>query len=115
MQQKIVIKVSMHSSKRRTEALQVAAAANGVTSVALHGPEKDKLVIVGDGVDAVCLTKALRKKLCHASIDIVEEVKDSPPCKKPVPELIIYCQPPQVEYYRVVPVPDPDPAPCTIM
>ncbi|KAK9046267.1 hypothetical protein V6N11_052159 [Hibiscus sabdariffa] len=118
MKQKIVLKVSMHCSKCRTKALKVAAVAYGVTSVALDGPEKDKLVILGDGVDAACLTEALRKKLCHASIEIVEEVKDPKPEKpaappKPAQETILCWQPPQVEYYRVVP--DPAPAPCSIM
>ncbi|XP_039014102.1 heavy metal-associated isoprenylated plant protein 47-like [Hibiscus syriacus] len=115
MKQKIVIKVSMHCRKCRKKALQVAAVAYGVTSVALHGPEKDKLMILGDGVDAACLTEALRKKLCHASIEIVEQVKDPEPSKpeKSTKPPIIYHQPPQVEYYRVVP--DPSPPPCTIM
>ncbi|XP_038996181.1 heavy metal-associated isoprenylated plant protein 47-like [Hibiscus syriacus] len=115
MQQKIVIKVSMHCRKFRRKALQVAAVAYGVTSVALHGPEKDKLMILGDGVDAACLTEALRKKLCHASVEQVEQVKDPEPSKPDKsPKLpILCCQPPQVEYYRVVP--DPTPAPCTIM
>ncbi|XWS08153.1 hypothetical protein CRYUN_Cryun41cG0055900 [Craigia yunnanensis] len=76
MKQKIVIQVSMHCDKCRTKALKIAAAADGVASVALHGPEKDKLMIVGDGVDAACLTSSLRKKLSHASLETVEEVKD---------------------------------------
>ncbi|KAH1063129.1 hypothetical protein J1N35_028116 [Gossypium stocksii] len=122
MKQKIVIKVSMHCSKCRTEALQVAAVAYGVNSVALHGPEKDKLMILGEGVDVACLTEALRKKLCHATVEIVEEVKEpSPPTPTPTPPApptpppqIIYCQqPPQFECFRVVA--DPSPAPCTIM
>ncbi|KAK8691171.1 hypothetical protein V6N13_074690 [Hibiscus sabdariffa] len=114
MKQKIVLKVSMHCSKCRTKALKVAAVAYGVISVALEGAEKDKLVIIGDGVDAACLTEALRKKLCHASIEIVEEVKDPKPEKKEDKKELCICWPPhQVEYYRVVP--DPAPAPCTIM
>ncbi|XVF03688.1 hypothetical protein REPUB_Repub05bG0015100 [Reevesia pubescens] len=112
MKQKIVIKVSMHCRKCRTKALEIAAVADGVTSVALHGPEKDKLMIEGDGVDAPCLTASLRKKLCHASLEIVEEVKEKKPTPTPTP--IVYCQQqPQVEYYRIVA--DPSPAPCTIM
>ncbi|TYI31811.1 hypothetical protein ES332_A04G011600v1 [Gossypium tomentosum] len=110
MKQKIVIKVSMHCSKCRTEALQVAAVAYGVNSVALHGPEKDKLMILGEGVDVACLAEELRKKLCHATIEIVEEVKEpSPPTPTPTPTppasltpppQIIYCQqPPQFECY----------------
>ncbi|XVE50791.1 hypothetical protein DITRI_Ditri01bG0191400 [Diplodiscus trichospermus] len=76
MKQKIVIKVSMHCDKGRTKALKIAAAADGVVSVALHGPEKDKLMITGEEIDAVCLTSCLRKKFCHATIETVEEVKD---------------------------------------
>ena len=89
--------------------------------MALHGPEKDKLMIIGDGVDAACLTESLRKKLCHASIEIVEEVKEvkkqppKPPTPTPNPNPVVYYCPqqPQVEYYRVVS--DPSPGPCTIM
>ena len=89
--------------------------------MALHGPEKDKLMIIGDGVDAACLTESLRKKLCHASIEIVEEVKEvkkqppKPPTPNPKQNPVVYCCPqqPQVEYYRVVS--DPSPGPCTIM
>lgn len=76
--------------------------------MALHGPEKDKLMIQGEGIDAACLTSCLRKKLCHAILETIEEVKDA---KKPDP-IICYCQP-QVDYDRVVP--DHSPAPCTIM
>ncbi|XVF03689.1 hypothetical protein REPUB_Repub05bG0015200 [Reevesia pubescens] len=124
--QKIVIKVSMHCRKCRTKALEIAAVADGVTSVALHGPEKDKLMIEGDGVDAACLTASLRKKLCHASLELVEEVKEKkppkpptptpppPPPPPPTPNSIVCCQQqPQVEYYRIVA--DPSPPPCTIM
>ncbi|XP_021287408.1 heavy metal-associated isoprenylated plant protein 47-like [Herrania umbratica] len=115
MKQKIIIKVSMHCSKCRTKAMKIASVADGVTSVALHGPEKDKLMIEGDGVDAACLTSSLRKKLCHASLEIVEEVKEKneEPPKSPTP--IIHCpQPqPQFEYFTVVS--EPPPGPCTIM
>ncbi|XVE50789.1 hypothetical protein DITRI_Ditri01bG0191200 [Diplodiscus trichospermus] len=120
MKQKIVIKVSMHCSKCRTKALKVAAVADGVISVALHGPEKDKLMIVGDGVDAAELTGSLRKKLCHASLETVEEVKEKKDEKpKPTPSnppnpVVLHCsQQPQVECYKVVA--DPPPGPCTIM
>ncbi|XVF77265.1 hypothetical protein PTKIN_Ptkin14bG0029400 [Pterospermum kingtungense] len=65
----------MKGSKSRTKALQIAAVADGVQSVGLHGPEKDQLMIVGDGVDAAGLTHSLRKKFSHASLEIVEEVK----------------------------------------
>ncbi|XWS11315.1 hypothetical protein CRYUN_Cryun38cG0073000 [Craigia yunnanensis] len=127
MKQKIVIHVSMHCDKYRTKALKIAAAADGVVSVALHGPEKDKLMIVGDGVDAVSLTSSLRKKLSHASLETVEEVKDKKveDQKKDAGKknedkkdskaitLIVCCPQPQLEFFTVVA--DPHPSPCTIL
>lgn len=41
----------------------------------LEGEEKDKLVVIGDGVDAVKLTHCLRKKVGNADIVSVAEVK----------------------------------------
>ncbi|XWS51775.1 hypothetical protein CRYUN_Cryun11dG0012100 [Craigia yunnanensis] len=114
MKQKIVINVP-NCKKCRTKALTIAAVADGVTSVALHGPQKDELMIIGEGIDAACLTSSLRKKLCHASLETVEEVKEIPkePATPPTLDPIIdHCQP-QVEYYTVVA--DPSPGPCTIM
>ncbi|XVE50787.1 hypothetical protein DITRI_Ditri01bG0190900 [Diplodiscus trichospermus] len=118
MKQKIVIKVSMHCSKCRKKALKIAAKADEVISVALHGPEKDRLMIVGDEVDIANLTRSLKKKLCHAKIETVEEVKETKkeePKPTPAPNpVVIHCsQQPQVEYYRVVA--DPPPIYCTIM
>ncbi|XVF77848.1 hypothetical protein PTKIN_Ptkin14bG0080100 [Pterospermum kingtungense] len=117
-QQKIIIQVSLHCSKCRTKALKIAAVADGVTSVAFHGPEKDKLLIIGDGVDAACLTACLRKKLCYASLEIVEEEKEEKkePAKSEPPKdpIVCYCpQQPQFECYKVVA--DPSRGPCTIM
>ncbi|XP_031247328.1 ATP-dependent 6-phosphofructokinase 2-like [Pistacia vera] len=53
--QKIVMKVQMNCTKCRAQALQVAADADGVNILALEGAEKDKVVVIGDGVDAVKL------------------------------------------------------------
>lgn len=47
--------------------------------------EKGQLVVIGDRVDPVCLAKSLRKKLCHAKIVSVEEVKKPEQEKKPAP------------------------------
>ncbi|KAJ4837232.1 hypothetical protein Tsubulata_027961 [Turnera subulata] len=76
MKQKIVIKVSMHCDKCRTKALKIAAVSqgdHGVISVALEGDEKDKVVVIGERVDAACLTSRLKKKVNYASILSVEE------------------------------------------
>ncbi|GLT56984.1 hypothetical protein SLA2020_299930 [Shorea laevis] len=113
VQQKIVIKVSMNCDKCRTKALKIAAGAEGVTSVALQGPDKDKLVVEGDGVDAACLTKSLRKKLCHAILETVEKVKPKEEKKKEPECKIVWCHPecktvccyqPQADLFKVVPV-----------
>ena len=56
----------------------------GVTfSVAWEGGDKDKVVVIGDGVDAATLTRNLRKKLVFADLLSVEEVKEK---KKDVKE-----------------------------
>ncbi|KAI4298851.1 hypothetical protein L6164_032366 [Bauhinia variegata] len=73
MKQKIVMKVSMNCQKCKTKALKVVAAANGVNFMGLEGD--DKVVVVGDGVDAVKLAKALRKKIGHTDILSLGEVK----------------------------------------
>ncbi|XP_059444551.1 heavy metal-associated isoprenylated plant protein 47-like [Corylus avellana] len=78
MKQKIVIKVQVVCDKCRTKALKIAAAADGVASVALEGPERDQVVVIGNEVDVSCLTNSLRKKVGHASIVSVEEVKPKP-------------------------------------
>ena len=48
----------------------------GVSLVSLEGADKDQIVVIGEGVDSVCLAMALRKKSYHAEIMNVEEVKD---------------------------------------
>ncbi|TYH75113.1 hypothetical protein ES332_D05G451000v1 [Gossypium tomentosum] len=74
MKQKMVLKVQMNCEKCRTQALTIAAATQGVISMAIQGKEKDELV--GDGVDSVKLTRCLRKKLHHATILTIEEIKE---------------------------------------
>ena len=43
------------------------------------GDGKDRLEVVGDGIDAVRLASCLRRKIGHAEILQVEEVKDKKP------------------------------------
>ncbi|KAI9076089.1 hypothetical protein K1719_021723 [Acacia pycnantha] len=69
MKQKIVMKVHMSSQKCRTKALKLVASVNGVSFVGLEGDEKEKVVVIGDGVDAVKLTNCLRKKVYDISVD----------------------------------------------
>jgi len=51
-----------------------SSCAAGVQSVAIEGRERNHLVVVGDGLDAVSLTSYLRKKVGAAQIVQVEVV-----------------------------------------
>ncbi|XP_028804574.1 heavy metal-associated isoprenylated plant protein 47-like [Neltuma alba] len=75
MKQKITMKVVMHCQKCRAKALTVAAGSNGVDFVGLEGQEKDRVVVIGNGVDAAGLASCMRKKVGHADIISVTEVK----------------------------------------
>ncbi|KAK2639926.1 hypothetical protein Ddye_027721 [Dipteronia dyeriana] len=45
----------------------------GVISVAWEGEDKDKVVVIGDGVDAVTLTRSLSKKLGFADLLFIQQ------------------------------------------
>lgn len=47
----------------------------GVDFVGLEGSEKDKVVAIGEGVDAVKLAAGLRKKVGHTDLISVAEIK----------------------------------------
>ncbi|XP_077216685.1 disease resistance protein Pik-1-like [Tasmannia lanceolata] len=74
MKQKIVMKVQMNCQKCRTKALEVAAV-EGADSVAIEGKEKELVVVIGEGVDAVSLASLMRKKVGHTELVSVNEVK----------------------------------------
>ncbi|KAF3320015.1 Heavy metal transport/detoxification superfamily protein [Carex littledalei] len=65
----------MHCDKCRSKAMKIAASTDGVESVALQGDDRKRLVVTGDGVDSVNLTKTLRKKIGRAVIVEQGEVK----------------------------------------
>ncbi|CAN6228477.1 unnamed protein product [Urochloa humidicola] len=98
MKQKIVIKVSMSSEKSRSKAMELVARANGVSSMGVTGDGKDQLEVVGDGIDTVCLVKCLRRKIGHADILKVEEVKDKKAEEKKKPEEPKVVDPPPYYY-----------------
>lgn len=60
----------------------------GVQSVGIEGEDQDQLVVVGDGVDATCLTSCLRKKVKSGRADIVkvEAIVDEEPATKSAAE-----------------------------
>ncbi|XP_062222922.1 disease resistance protein Pikm1-TS-like isoform X2 [Phragmites australis] len=98
---KIVIKVQMACDKCRSKAMALVAATGGVDSVALAGDARDQVVVVGDGVDSVKLTSALRKKVGPAQLLQVGEDKKKEDDKKPAAAFTVpqywYCNypPPQ--------------------
>ena len=74
------------------------------------GDGRDQLEVVGDGVDTVCLVQCLRKKIGHAEILKVEEVKDKKPEEKKPEEPKIIADPPPYYYpgyyyYQHMPAP----------
>uniref|UniRef100_A0A0D9ZLY2 HMA domain-containing protein n=1 Tax=Oryza glumipatula TaxID=40148 RepID=A0A0D9ZLY2_9ORYZ len=127
MKQKIVIKVSMPCEKSRSKAMKLVVMASGVSSVEVTGDGKDRLQVVGDGVDAACLVTCLRKKIGHAELVQVEEVKEKKPEekkpeeKKPEPPKPVPCYCPHPCYYHhhyggiPVAVGDQPSDPCSIM
>ncbi|XP_031280349.1 heavy metal-associated isoprenylated plant protein 47-like [Pistacia vera] len=112
MKQKIVIKVvKMNCEKCKSKAMKIAVKANGVTKVEIQGDQKDQLVVIGDEVDSVKLTRSLRKELQYANLLSVQEEKE----KKKEEEKITLVQWPSMSYYQQYPIPcDPNPS-CTIM
>ncbi|KAL6332795.1 hypothetical protein AAG906_015058 [Vitis piasezkii] len=75
MKQKIVMKTHMNCQKCRSKALQIVAEGEGVDFVAIEGDQKDKVVVIGVGVDPIKLTCNLRKKVGPTDIISVSEVK----------------------------------------
>ncbi|XP_042471580.1 heavy metal-associated isoprenylated plant protein 14-like [Zingiber officinale] len=60
VKQKVVMRLPMEDAKRRSKALRTAVGLPGVVSVSL---DKDRLTVVGEGIDSVALTVVLRKKM----------------------------------------------------
>ncbi|CAI8583931.1 unnamed protein product [Vicia faba] len=74
---KIVIQMHMENDKLRSKAMKIAAAFQGVDSVSLEGESRNQVVVTGDQIDCVCLTKKLRKKFCSVNLLSVEDAKAS--------------------------------------
>ncbi|CAD6252752.1 unnamed protein product [Miscanthus lutarioriparius] len=52
---------------------------DGVCSTSITGDGKDRLEVVGFSIDVVSLISRLRKKICHADIIRVPELKENKP------------------------------------
>jgi hypothetical protein len=101
MAQKIVIQVQMSSDRCRPRAMKLVAATRGVDSVALAGDAKDQVVVVGDGVDPVKLTSALRRKVGPAQLVQVGDVKkeEEKPAAAAAAQVVEYQSHPAGYYY----------------
>ncbi|KAL2317045.1 hypothetical protein Fmac_030921 [Flemingia macrophylla] len=67
----------MKSDKCRSKALKIAAVVQGVHSVSLGGESRDQVVVIGDGIDSVCLANKLRKKFSYATLVSVTDANNS--------------------------------------
>ncbi|KAF3796819.1 hypothetical protein EJ110_NYTH00627 [Nymphaea thermarum] len=74
MKKKVVLRVEMCCDRCRTKALETVASIDGVLSVALEGAERNMVVVVGEGMDPVTITKKLRKKAGHTELVKVEAI-----------------------------------------
>uniref|UniRef100_A0ACD5UQI5 Uncharacterized protein n=1 Tax=Avena sativa TaxID=4498 RepID=A0ACD5UQI5_AVESA len=110
MKPKIVIQVSVSCDKSRRMAMTIAAKTAGVISVGITGDGRDMLEVVGN-VDTVGLVSCLRKKLVHANIVKVEEVKDK---KEEEDWKALHCCPGYYQYPPQMVVCD-EPNYCAIM
>ncbi|KAL3631527.1 hypothetical protein CASFOL_024511 [Castilleja foliolosa] len=105
----------MHCQKCQSKALKIAVGIPGVESVELAGKEKDQVVVIGDGIDSVELTRRLRKKVAHAELVSVGEPKKLEKSKSgsehPPPWAFL----PPPPYYNYCVVKEPAGDLCTIM
>ncbi|XP_051151923.1 heavy metal-associated isoprenylated plant protein 41-like isoform X2 [Andrographis paniculata] len=97
MKKKIVVEVSMDDQKSRSKALKISVCVSGVESAALKG---ETVEVIGEGIDAVELTRQLRKKMSRAELVSVNDVKKpetAPPkvvaLEPQMPQFLIYPPP----------------------
>ncbi|XP_010542497.1 PREDICTED: uncharacterized protein LOC104815685 [Tarenaya hassleriana] len=119
MRQRIVLKVAMTDSpKSRSKAMKIASGTSGVRSVSIQG-ENDQLVVLGEEIDTVELTRELRKKVGHAKI-VTVQAAPPPPLQQNEPPRRCHCEIPnsgfcefcrnlrsQALYYTLPPPPPP--------
>ncbi|KAI8557942.1 hypothetical protein RHMOL_Rhmol04G0050100 [Rhododendron molle] len=117
--QKVVVKVSsMNGQKSRSKALKIVVGISGVESATLKGQEMDQIEVTGNDIDAVAITRSLRKKVGFAelvAVAPVEEKKADPKPDDKVKEPIIIPPLAWPPYYVEEIKYNDDPACCSIM
>ncbi|KAG6466373.1 hypothetical protein ZIOFF_075866 [Zingiber officinale] len=100
---KVVMRLPTSDAKKRTKALQTASGFPGVVSVSL---DRDRLIVVGEGIDSVTLIVVLRKKMDPVGVELLsvgpywkddDEITWSPP--PPVSYNYAYQTPAQPYYH----------------
>ncbi|WOL13638.1 hypothetical protein Cni_G22411 [Canna indica] len=81
VKQKMVMKLCLEDARKRSKALKAAVGLPGVISVAL---DKDRIIVVGDGVDSVALTTIMRKKFGYVELVSVSSAEEKKEEKKSV-------------------------------
>ncbi|GAY37752.1 hypothetical protein CUMW_031430 [Citrus unshiu] len=66
----------MIPEKCRIKVMKIIAKANGVTSIVIQGPNKDRVMVIGDGVDPFKMTTALRNKVGNASLESAQKMNN---------------------------------------
>ncbi|KAI8009258.1 Heavy metal-associated isoprenylated plant protein 47 [Camellia lanceoleosa] len=118
MGQRIVITMQLNSEKHRSKAMRIATKTQGVNSVAKIGGDQEE--IRGYGIDAVKLTKSIRRKVCkHAKLESLQ--KGENPGEDEAPQgnnhSVLWASPPYIHNYPNPPPPlvyETCPHPCTI-
>ncbi|KAD3066691.1 hypothetical protein E3N88_34571 [Mikania micrantha] len=104
--------MAIKCKKTTSKAMKIAAAFSGVESVSFMEPDEDRLVVTGEQVDSVKLTRLLRKRIGDTelvSVGVIEDQKPKKPANKPAavavkPNEILApfwypCPPPQYVHY----------------
>ncbi|KAM0943053.1 putative heavy metal-associated isoprenylated plant protein/47 [Dioscorea sansibarensis] len=73
---KMVLKVEMEDSKKRSKVMQNITGWLGVNSVALEGNENNKIAVVGEGIDPVSLILKLRCEMGDVQLISVAAVQE---------------------------------------
>ncbi|KAL2233921.1 uncharacterized protein LOC110012104 isoform X1 [Sesamum indicum] len=98
LQQKIVIKLGNGDNQYSSKAMKIAAGVSGVESMTLLGENKDRIMVIGASIDAVSLTKCMRKKLGSAELISLVPIGDNEKEEEKIEAIIQYPKRPTYQY-----------------
>ncbi|GFQ03088.1 hypothetical protein PHJA_002452600 [Phtheirospermum japonicum] len=74
MKQKVVFQVQLFCANCPTKALMIIAGQKGVESIAIEGVQRNEVVVIGEGIDAIKIARKLRGKVGCTDIISFSEV-----------------------------------------